>query len=148
MNNPEKKTKNNEWSRSIIRHPTPILSTCSNSQRFSSRNLAPSHTMRDAFMNWWFAFSRDVSLGSLWVDMLAPHNTLHAARSRLHSLIVWYLVSLESISNLTCFYSEVRHNLFYPLNSFLELVKSTLSFLSDISQVQSRPLKTPVDFFK
>ena len=25
MNNPEKKNKNNEWSRSIIRHPTPTL---------------------------------------------------------------------------------------------------------------------------
>ena len=31
--------------------------------RGSSRNLTSSHTTRDAFMNWSFAFSRDVSLG-------------------------------------------------------------------------------------
>ena len=46
-------------------------------------------------------------------------------------------------------YSEVRHNLLkkHPLDSFLKLVKSTLSFMDDISQVQTRPLKTPIDFF-
>ena len=31
--------------------------------RGSSRNLTSSHTTHDAFMNWSFAFSRDVSLG-------------------------------------------------------------------------------------
>ena len=31
----------------------------------SSRNLTPSHTMRDAFMNYFLAFSQDVSLGCL-----------------------------------------------------------------------------------
>ena len=31
----------------------------------SSRYLTPSHTTRDVFMNWSFAFSRDVSLGHL-----------------------------------------------------------------------------------
>ena len=32
----------------------------------SSRNLTPSHTTRDAFMNKSLAFSRDVSLGHMW----------------------------------------------------------------------------------
>ena len=31
------------------------------------------------------------------------------------------------------------------LESFLKLVKGTLSYLGDISQVQIRPLKTPAD---
>ena len=34
----------------------------------------------------------------------------------------------------------------YGLESFLKLVKSTFSFLGDISQVQTRPLKTVADF--
>ena len=33
----------------------------------SSRNLTASHTTCDAFMNWLLAFSRDVSLGRLWL---------------------------------------------------------------------------------
>ena len=33
----------------------------------STRNLTPSHTTRDAFMNLSLAFSRDVSLGRLWL---------------------------------------------------------------------------------
>ena len=38
-----------------------------------------------------------------------------------------------------CVYTEVLHNLFkkHPLDNFLKLVKSTLSFLGDISQVQT-----------
>ena len=73
------------------------------------------------------------------VDKLAPRNTLHAARNRLYSWIVWYLRGLESISILMCVYTEVLHNLFkkHPLDNFLKLVKSTLSFLGDISQVQT-----------
>ena len=40
-----------------------------------------------------------------------------------------------------CVYTEVGHNLFkkHPLDNFLKLVKSTLSFLGDISQVQTGP---------
>ena len=36
-------------------------------------------------------------------------------------------------------YAEVRHNLFkkHLLDNFLKLIKSTLSFLGDISQVQT-----------
>ena len=38
-----------------------------------------------------------------------------------------------------CVYTEVLHNLFkkHPLDDSLELVKSTLSFFGDISQVQT-----------
>ena len=38
-----------------------------------------------------------------------------------------------------CVYTEVLHNLFkkHRLDNFLKLVKSTLSFLGDISQVQT-----------
>ena len=46
---------------------------------------------------------------------------------------------MESISILMSVYAEVRHNLFkkHLLDNFLKLIKSTLSFLGDISQVQT-----------
>ena len=56
---------------------------------------------------------------------------------------------LESILTLKSAYTEVRHNLFkkHPLlDNFLKLVKSTLSFLGNISQVQTGPWKPSIDF--
>ena len=73
------------------------------------------------------------------VDKLAPCNTLHAARNRYPKLF-----DISGVGKVCQFlYMYVR---MYGLESFLKLVKSTLSFLGDISQVQTRPLKTVADF--
>ena len=76
------------------------------------------------------------------VDKLAPCNTLHAARNRYPKLF-----DISGVGKVCQFlYMYVCMYCMYGLESFLKLVKSTLSFLGDISQVQTRPLKTVADF--
>ena len=50
-------------------------------------------------------------------------------------------------SNLTGLELLISYPGQLSLDSFLKLVKSTLSFSIDIAQVQTRPLKTPLDFY-
>ena len=86
------------------------------------------------------------------LDKLAPRNALHAAKNRFHSLIMWYLRSLESVSILICAYSAVRRNLFKKACRTAFLNRSKAVFLSWVifqtRYVQTRSLNTLVDFFQ